>query len=134
MLDDLRRNLMNRSLIFRFAVAAFLVCLGCSDLLTHGSGIGFAMLPIVTLSRSEMNRPIPSRDVLIFVLAALAMALLILVCHWLPSTPVPEMIRQVIHHPLFVLPLWILMLWSLRRLYRNQKAEADTFCDASSTQ
>ena len=118
---------MKNTVTFRFVVAAMLVSLGCYALLAHWSvvGIFFGFLPIVTMSRSEMTKPIPSRELLVFLGVVLAFVLVVIACKWLVSSSVAADIESVMRHPAFVFPFWILLLWSLYRLYRRQKGVAD---------
>jgi hypothetical protein len=104
-----------------------LVSSGCYALLAHWpvSGIFFAFLPIVTLSRSEMTKPIPSRELLVFIGVVLALVVVIIASKWLVPSSVDSNIQRVMRHPAFVLPLWICLIWSLYRNYRKQKAETD---------
>src|SRR5579863_7442358 len=118
---------MKNIVTFRFVVAAMLVSMGCYALLAHwaGAGIFFSFLPIVTMSRSEMTKPIPSRELLIFLGVVLAFVVVVIACKWLVPGPVAADIQGVMRHPAFVIPFWILLLWSLYRIYRRQKEQAD---------
>jgi len=118
---------MKNIVIFRFIVAAMMVSLGCYALLAHwsGAGIFFSFLPILTMSRSEMTKPIPSRELLIFIVVVLAFAGVVIACKWFVPTSVADDIQSVMRHSAFVLPFWILLLWNLYRFYRRQKGEAD---------
>jgi hypothetical protein len=118
---------MKNIVTFRFIVAAVVVSLGCYGLLAHWLNLSlfFTMLPIVTMSRSEMTKPIPSRELLSFIGVVLAFVVVVIACKWLVPSSVADEIQSVMHHPAFVIPFWIFLIWSLYRLYRRQKAEAD---------
>jgi hypothetical protein len=112
---------------FRFVIAAILVSAGCYALLARwpDPAIFFGFLPIVTMSRSEMAKPIPSRELLIIIGIALAFVVVVIASKWLVPRSVDADIQSVMRHPAFVLPLWIFLLWILYRVYCKQKAEAD---------
>ena len=114
---------MKNTVTFRFVVAAMLVSVGCYALLAHwsGAGIFFSFLPIVTMSRAEMNKSIPSRELLVFIGVILAFVLVVIACKWLVPSSVAVTVQSVIWHPAFMLPFWILLLWNLYRLYRRRK-------------
>ena len=118
---------MKNIVTFRFVVAAMLVNFGCYGLLAHWLGVGifFSMLPFVTMSRSEMTKPRPSRELLIFIVVVLAFVGVVIACKWLVPSSVAADIQGVMRHPAFVIPFWILLLWSLYRIYRRQKGVAD---------
>jgi hypothetical protein len=118
---------MKNIVIFRFVVAAMMVSLGCYALLAHwsGAGIFFSFLPILTMSRSEMTKPIPSRELLIFIVVVLAFVGVVVACKWFVPSSVAADIQGVMRQPAFVIPFWILLLWSLYRIYRRQKGVAD---------
>ena len=118
---------MKNIVIFRFVVAAMMVSLGCYALLAHwsGAGIFFSFLPILTMSRSEMTKPIPSRELLIFIIVVLAFVGVVIACKWLVPSSVAADIQSVMRHPAFVIPFWILLLWSLYRIYRRRRGVAD---------
>jgi hypothetical protein len=118
---------MKNIVIFRFVVAAMLVSLGCYGLLAHWLGVGmfFSMLPFVTMSRSEMTKPIPSRELLVLVGVVLAFLVVVIACNWFVPKSLADDIQSVMRHPAFVIPFWIFLLWSLHRIYRRQKEEAD---------
>jgi hypothetical protein len=119
---------MKNIVTFRFVVAAMMVSLGCYALLAHwsGAGIFFSFLPILTMSRSEMTKPIPSRELLIFIVVVLTFVGVVIACKWFVPSSVAVDIQSVMRHPAFVLPFWILLLWSLYRIYRRQKEVTDT--------
>jgi hypothetical protein len=85
----------------------------------------FSLLPIVTISRSDMTKPIPSREVLVFISVVLPLVVVVITCKWLVPSSVADDIQSVRHHPAFMIPFWIFLLWSLYRIYRRQKAEAE---------
>jgi hypothetical protein len=45
-------------------------------------------------------------------------------CEPFPSSVAADL-QHATPHPAFVLPFWLLSLWSLYRIYRRQKTEAD---------
>ena len=112
---------------FRFAVAVLLVSVGCYALLAHwfDAGLFFCFLPIVTMSRSDLTRPIPSRDVLILIGVVFAFVSLMLASKWLIPASTDSQFEPIIHHPAFVFPFGVFMLWSLNKIYRRQKGSAD---------
>ncbi len=118
---------MKNAVTFRFVVAAMVASLGCYALLAHWTVVGmfFGCVPFATMSRSEMIKPIPSREFLIFIGVVLAFVIVVIASKWLVPNSVSTDIQSVIRHPAFVIPFWILLLWSLYRLYRKQKGVAD---------
>lgn len=118
---------MKKTITFRFVVAAILVSLGCYALLAHwtGASLFFSFLPIVIMSRSEMTKPIPSRELLVFTGVILAFVIVVIACKWFVPSSVADDVQNVMRHAAFVIPFWILLLWSLYRIYRRQKGVAD---------
>src|ERR1700744_1267565 len=112
---------------FRFIVAALTVSLGCYGLLAHWPSVGlfFSFPPILTLSRSEMTRSVPNRELLISLVTVLAFVGVILACKWLTPNVITADVQHAIRHPAFVIPFWILGLGSLYRIYRRQRREAE---------
>jgi hypothetical protein len=118
---------MRNSVAFRFGVAALLASAGCLLLLTtsSGGGVCFGVLPVLTMSRSEMRKPIPSREILTLSVFLIGFVALILACKFFIPSSTASAIERVIRHPAFVLPFWLLLLWSLHRIYRRQKGQVD---------
>jgi hypothetical protein len=103
------------------------VNLGWYALLAHwfDAALFFCFLPIVTMSRSDMIRPVPSREVLIMIGVVFAFVILIVACKWLIPASAGSAFERIIHHPGFVFPFWAFLIWSLYRVYRKQKDGAD---------
>jgi len=120
---------MPKALKFQFASAALLASVGCYALLAHWSDPAsfFAGLPLVALamSRSEMYRPVPSRELLVFLIVVWALVIVVVTSHWLLPNSVAADVQRALHHPAFVLPFWLLLLSGLYRIYGRQKAEVD---------
>jgi len=118
---------MKNIVIFRFVVAAMVVSLGCYALLAHwsGAGIFFSFLPVLTMSRSEMTKPIPSREILVMSIVVIVFVLLVVACKWLVPATVAAVIERVFRNPAFVLPFGLFLFWSLYRSYQRQKGQAD---------
>lgn len=118
---------MNKIIPFRFAVAVFLVSVGCYALLAHwfDAALFFCFLPTVTWSRSDMLRPIPCREVLILIGVVFTFIISIMACKWLMPAWIGSECERIIRHPALVIPFWLFLLWSLYRVYRRQKGGAD---------
>jgi hypothetical protein len=118
---------MKNSVAFRFVVAALLVGLGCYALIAQWSGVGlfFSFLPVVTMSRTEMTKPIPSREFLVLIGVVIVFVLLVVACKWLVPASAASTIERVFRHPAFVVPFGLFLFWSLYRNYKRQKEEAD---------
>lgn len=116
---------MKNIVTFRFLVAATLASMGCYALLAHWASpaVFFTFLPIVTMSGSEMTKPIPRRELLVFIGVVLGFVVVVIACKWFVPSSVADDIQMVMQHPAFVGPFWILLLWSLYRIYRTQKGE-----------
>jgi hypothetical protein len=93
-------NAISKIITFRFVVAALLASVGCYALLVRwfDPALFFCFLPIVTMSRSDMLRPIPDREVLILIGAVFIFAILSLVCEWLIPFSVGSVFERIIRH------------------------------------
>jgi hypothetical protein len=83
------------------------------------------MAVIFFMPRSELTQPIPRRELwgMVALLAAVIGASAA-AKHFLPSSAA-EMVRRVVSHPAFVVPLWLFMLWGLFRHWQRQKGAAN---------
>jgi hypothetical protein len=118
---------MKNSIIFRFGVAAVLISAGCALLIAgvDRGGILFGLTTLFFMPRSELTQPMPRRElwVMFGVLLALIVAI-VAARHFLPSSAA-DIVRRVIHHPAFVVFLWLFMMWGLFSHYQRQKGGVD---------
>ena len=118
---------MKTSFIIRFGLAAVLISAGCA-LLWAGVERAFILFGLATIffmPRSELTQPIERREILfLFGLLLALIAASIAAKYFLPSST-GDTVRRIIHHPAFVLPLWLLMMWGLFRQYQRQKGGVD---------
>jgi hypothetical protein len=119
--------LMKTSRIIQFAAAALLFSAGCIALIAHApfglSTICFGLPAIILMRRSEAIRPVPRREVWIFMgVLGIFVAAFILACLLIPNSTA----ERVARHPAFVVPLWVLatcaFFWRCHRDGRSSDA------------
>jgi hypothetical protein len=117
---------MKASTNFFFAVAAFLVSVGCWELFSGFSGAGFCFCVAIVfyLPRREF-RSLPLGELWLTLGVLLAFAALLFACEFFVPSSSAAAIRRVVCHPAFVLPFWLFMLWGLYRRWQIQKLHAD---------
>ena len=113
-------HVMRNSTSIRFAAAAGFVLLLCFGLLARSEVVALvclciaAFLDLPSLSHSGMRRWLLGVAIrLVVVLAAVGMFYL--------RPPLIDTERRIIFHPAFVVPLGLLMLWSLFWRWRKQR-------------
>ena len=114
-----------KTLVFRFIVAAGLIGMGCYALIAGwpGAGFYFCFLQVVIMSRADMNRSVPGREVWLMLLAIIGLVLLLVGCRWLIPSAMALKIEQVLRHPVLVVPFGLLLYWGLYRAYQRQRKE-----------
>jgi hypothetical protein len=118
---------MKNSIIIRFGIAAVLISAGCALLLAgiYRGGILFGFATIFFMPRSELTQPIPRHELwVMFGVLLVLVAAIISAKYFLPGSAA-DIVRRVICHPAFVVPLWLFMMWGLFRHYQRQKAGVD---------
>jgi len=113
---------MKTLLHVRFGIAAVLTSAGCAFLLAGiYAGVLFGLAVIFFMPRSELTEPIPRHELwgMLGLLVAL-IAAAVAAKYVLPS-PAADMIKRVLSHPAFVVPLWLFMLWGLFRHWQRQR-------------
>ena len=83
----------------------------------------FALLPILTMPRSEMTKTLQGRDLCGMAAGLALLVIVVICCNSFISNPVSAAAQKIVHHPAFVGAFWAVMLWALYRLYRRQKAD-----------
>jgi len=116
---------MNNILKFRFLAAAMSVSVGCYAMFAHwpDPGMFFCLVLFATMSRSDYKRPMPRREVLVFVAGVLVLGIVLGLSKWIFPNSWTAELQKVTEHPAFVLPLWLVFLWILHQVYRQQKQE-----------
>jgi hypothetical protein len=119
---------MNNTITFRFIAAALSVSLGCYGLFAHWFFVGilFGFPSLLIMSRAEMTRPIPGREILISGGLILALIILCIAGKWLVPPAVNSALERAMRHPAFVFPFWLAWLGLLYFAYRRQTRQADT--------
>jgi hypothetical protein len=104
-----------------------LLTAGCLLLLSSLSGAVplFGVATLVALPRSELTQPVPRGQKWMTSGVLVALVALVVAYHLLVPRSVDATIGRVVHHPAFVLPFWLLMLWSLFRIYRTQSQRTE---------
>jgi hypothetical protein len=114
---------MTTSLNIRFGIAVVLISAGCALLLAgiYAGLLLFGLAVIFFMPRSELTEPIPRREVwgMLGILVAL-IAAAVSAKYVLPSSAA-DVIKRVLSHPAFVVPLWLFMLWGLFRHWQRQR-------------
>jgi hypothetical protein len=115
---------MRTSNTIRFAVAVALLAVSCWLMLAHSLICAFACLfPISFL----VPRDLPDlsdaamRRWLWGVGIALTILVVVVVIAYFHPLLSADTIRRIIFHPAFIVPVWLLMLWSLLRRWRRQR-------------
>jgi len=114
---------MRNSTSIRFAAAAVLVLLACISLLARSAVVALvcfcisAFLDLPALSRSGMRGWLMG--------VAIRLVVVLVVVGMLYSRPrLIDTDQHIIFHPAFVVPLGLLMLWSLFWRWRKQRGMA----------
>lgn len=116
---------MNTSLNIRFGVATFLTSAACALLLAGiYAGLLLGMAVILFMPRTELTQPIPRRELWITVALLAAVVGASATAKYLLPSSAAQMVRRVVSHPAFVVPLWLFMLWGLVRHWQRQKRVA----------
>ena len=105
-----------------FVIAAFLVTAECLELLTSSgsAGIGFAMVPLMFSTCADGKY---LRKPAMLTACCLGFTVMFMICEHLPDLEYGPA-QRVIHHPGFVVPLWVFLLWQLLRLWRLEKGKS----------
>jgi len=117
---------MATSRIVQFVVAAAFVTAGCLALLARYPvaivAICLCSTSFALLRRSDLTRPVPLRDIWIGTsVLALVAALCLLANLFIPESPREELM----HRPVFVLPLWAMVMLGLYWRFRKESQAID---------
>jgi len=111
---------MRNSTSVRFAAAAVLVILACSSLLARSLGVDLvcfcipAFLDLPNLSHSGMRRWLLG-------VAIRLVVVVVVVGMFYARPPLIDAKQHILFYPAFVVPLGLLMLWSLFWRWRKQR-------------
>ena len=116
---------MMASFHLRFAVAAVLVSLGSILFMAGlpGAGASFCFATVLAKPRSEFHRPISGLELWAMIGGLAVFIPLIVACVRLVPASVGDSVARVVRHPAFVVPLWLLLLWELRRRWQRQRED-----------
>ena len=113
---------MSKSLNIRFGVAAVLTSAACALLLAGiYAGLLLGMTVILFMPRTELTQPIPRRELWIMLALLAAVIGASAAAKYLLPSSAAGMVRRVVFHPAFVVPLWLFMMWGLFRHWQRQK-------------
>jgi hypothetical protein len=118
---------MKNSIAFRFGIAALLVSAGCFfQLFISGIGsICIGLIPLVLVSKSERNKPLQGRDLLIMLLILAVFFGLIFAYKFFVPKSADNVMEKFSHSPLFVFVWWILMMFFLFVGYLKRRKEVE---------
>lgn len=115
--------------IFCYVIAAGLISIGWLALLFHQpvviTAVCLLSFTLVIMTRSEWMNPLSSRDLWVMFLCVTGLVVFILLAHLGAAGESPPPVRRLVHHPAFVIPLWLLMLGMLYRRWLREKNQAD---------
>jgi hypothetical protein len=117
---------MNASINQRFGIAAVLTSAGCALLLAGVSAWPlFGLAVLFFMPRSELTKPIPRRELWAMFGVILALIASSFAAKYVLPSSAAALVRRVVAHPAFVVPLWLLMLWGLFRHWQRQRGAAN---------
>jgi hypothetical protein len=122
MKDSIMR--LDKIAIFYFSVIALVVTDGCLHLLLSNvshAAVPFCLATMSCIPRSQF-RPVSRLELGLTLGSLVALMVLTMVYEFFPHGALAGFIRAVICSPLFVVPYWMVMIWSICRRLLREKA------------
>lgn len=112
--------------IASFLIAVLMVSWTCVELLisSDADGLGVALLPMLLLGCVDRtSRTLVSSKPPMLILSCIGFTVLMLASSLAPQ-PISHPLQRVVHHPGFVIPVWLFLVWQLVRLWQKEKVKA----------